>query len=176
MLNATYLASLDDWPGKADVAQGTEYSNALCAGAYFGHVSIVEMLLQDGAAVNMQKECGYALVYASRKGNVEIVQMLLEHGAGVNARGGEHRRVLQQAIYTALRGARYGSHEEVVQLLQKNLLPGNRVDVGLNSERGRPGSPLGETYYTPSLKQRPTLPPIQTMACGESLTATSDLF
>ena len=176
MLITTYLASLDDWPGKVDVTQGTEYSNALCAGAYFGHVNIVELLLQDGAAVNMQKECGSALVYASQNGNVEIVQMLLEHIADVNIRAGE------DVIYAALRAAGYGGHASVIRVIQTKLLFGN--SVGVNPERGRPEISLPRTEDILSFKKYghppplliPTIPPIPKIPDGASRVATSYLF
>ena len=174
MLNTTYLASLDDWPGKAYVIQGAECSHALCAATYFGHEAIVEVLLKDGAAVNMQIECGYALVYASEKGYEKIVRMLLDLGVDVNARGGEHRSALQQAMYIVLRGARYGGHRGVVRLLQGKLSLGN--SVGLNQENERQGSLLDGEASTSSIKQEQPLPSLPNIIGSKSFAPTTELF
>ena len=112
MLITTYLASLDDWPGKENVIQGTECSSALCAAGYFGHKSIVEAFLQEGASVKMQIACGHSLQHASLKGHYEIVRTLLDYRTVVNIRGGEHG--------SALLAAAYGGHESIVRLLLEN--------------------------------------------------------
>jgi ankyrin repeat domain-containing protein 50 len=109
MLNTTYLVSLNDCPGNADVARGTEWGKTLCAAAYFGHEDIVKKLLQDETVVTTKRKCGFALVYASQVRNGEIVRMLLDHGTNVNSRGRTHGSALQAAAY--------GGHHNVVQLL-----------------------------------------------------------
>jgi beta-lactamase regulating signal transducer with metallopeptidase domain len=90
--------------------------NALIEAADEGHVEIVDLLLNSGARVNETVEGDEnALIKASGSGHVEVVRLLLSRGADVNMRvwsgdpDGEWR--------TALKMARKGGHNAVVQLL-----------------------------------------------------------
>ncbi|KAM0265401.1 hypothetical protein ACHAQJ_000243 [Trichoderma viride] len=65
--------------------------------AYYGHTPMAKLLLQNGAAVNVNLQAGQfanALQMASSEGRIEMVQLLLDHGAEVNAQGGYHGTAL----------------------------------------------------------------------------------
>ncbi len=49
-----------------------------------GHTKIVELLLQNGAKVNLQQNGWSALMYASQDGHAKIVELLLQYGANIN--------------------------------------------------------------------------------------------
>ena len=90
--------------------------NALIMAAEEGHTEIVDLLLNSGARVNEIVEGDEnALIKASGSGHVDVVQLLLSRGVDVNmrvwsgGRDGEWR--------TALKMARKGGHNAVVQLL-----------------------------------------------------------
>lgn len=90
--------------------------NALIMAADEGHVEIVDLLLNRGARINEIVEGDEnALIKASGAGRVNVVQLLLSRGADVNMRAwsgdpdGEWR--------TALKMARKGGHDAVVQIL-----------------------------------------------------------
>ena len=90
--------------------------NALIMAAREGHAEIVDLLLNRGARVNDIVEGDEnALIKASGAGRLNVVQLLLSRGADVNMRvwsgdpDGEWR--------TALKMARKGGHNAVVQLL-----------------------------------------------------------
>ncbi|KAJ4291737.1 hypothetical protein N0V90_009632 [Kalmusia sp. IMI 367209] len=62
------------------------HGSALAAAAAEGHMSTVQLLLQQGADVNLllESECGSALAAAAHSGQTEIVRLLLSNGADVN--------------------------------------------------------------------------------------------
>ncbi|KAL6831718.1 ankyrin repeat-containing domain protein [Trichoderma camerunense] len=67
-----------------------------------GSTSMAELLLQNGAAanVNLQAgEFGNALQMASSEGHIEMMQLLLDHGAEVNAQGGYYGTALNAACH-----------------------------------------------------------------------------
>jgi len=66
-------------------AQGGLYGNALQAASQNGHREVVEMLLENGADVNMQ---GYYLQAATWNGHCDVVEVLLHKGVDINAQGG----------------------------------------------------------------------------------------
>ncbi|KAJ7028092.1 ankyrin repeat domain-containing protein [Mycena alexandri] len=75
-----------------------------------GHGSVVQLLIEHGADVNVQGGAyNSPLQAASYNGHENIVQLLIEHGADVNAQGGEYDGTLQAASYMG--------HETIVQLL-----------------------------------------------------------
>lgn len=90
--------------------------NALIMAAKEGHAEIVDLLLNSGARVNEIVEGDEnALIQASGSGHVNVVQSLLSRGADVNMRvwSGGHDGEWR----TALKMARKGGHNAVVQLL-----------------------------------------------------------
>ena len=90
-------------------AQEGAYENAAQAASYFGHKSVLKLLLDRGAEVNAQG--GYyltALQAACVGGHESIVRLLLDQGAHVHARG----------LYeSALRAASYHGRKTIVTLL-----------------------------------------------------------
>jgi hypothetical protein len=70
---------------QVDAASTASGVTALIVAATAGHESIVDILLDAGAAVNATDAVdGTALMYAASKGYVGIVNKLLHHGAAVN--------------------------------------------------------------------------------------------
>ena len=52
---------------------------------YKNHIKIVELLLKNGADLNIQEKIGYtALMYAAGKLNKEVVEILLKNGTDPN--------------------------------------------------------------------------------------------
>jgi len=126
----------------------------------------VELLLENGADVNMQVEhFGTALQAASDSGHAQIVQQLLDWGADVNiqrgpfgtallnASSGGHSKIVQLLLQngadvniqggqfnTALQAASYSGHDQIVHLL---LEAGADVDV----VGGQYGTPLESAFY-----------------------------
>ncbi|KAK4034966.1 ankyrin repeat-containing domain protein [Parachaetomium inaequale] len=77
------VAFLLQFCGADPDATGDEYGNALTASAFDGTMSILRMLLERGAKVDMPE--GYPLQAAALNGHTEIVTLLLDHGAHPNA-------------------------------------------------------------------------------------------
>ncbi|KAJ7117103.1 ankyrin repeat-containing domain protein, partial [Mycena epipterygia] len=123
---------------------GETLSYALLAASYCGHFSLVQLLLDHDANVDLvQGYFGTALQAASHQGHEMVVQLLLDHGADANIAGGVYGTALQAASYgghpsnviqflldhgadvntfgggygTALQAASYDGNKVVVQLL-----------------------------------------------------------
>ena len=96
---------------------------ALIAESAVGHLEIVQLLLDNGADVNVDDDGVTALWNASAAGHFEIVQLLLDNGADVNANGDRYDCI------TALIAASKEGHLEIVQLLLDN---GADVNFGRN--------------------------------------------
>ena len=98
----------------------------LALASYLGVKQVVQMLLDEGANVNLQGgEYGTALQAASAGGHSEVVQMLLDNGADVNLQSGKYG--------TALHAASGNGHEAVVQL----LLEQNGLELNSKDNNGR---------------------------------------
>jgi ankyrin repeat protein len=97
--------------GKADVnAQADEEYTALLLVSGKGHVDLVELLLNAGAAVNPQDEEGWsALMGAAFSGDKDVVELLLDAGADINARDMDGSTALSTAVP---RG-----HKDIAELL-----------------------------------------------------------
>ncbi|XP_061709310.1 oxysterol-binding protein-related protein 1-like [Cydia pomonella] len=104
----------------------------LILASYFGHVDVVEALLEDGADVDDVNEAGdTALHKASFIGNEELVILLLKHKADVNVMNGEGRmacdvcktRDVQRLLEAAQRSER---HERERKLL--NAAKAGQID------------------------------------------------
>jgi ankyrin repeat domain-containing protein 50 len=96
----------------------------LMVASYFGHETVVRLLLREGTDVNEKESHGRtALHEAARKGYEVVVRLLLEHGADVTATD-QHRQ-------TALHLAISNSHAAVVRQLLKN-----RAGVDATDEKG----------------------------------------
>lgn len=64
-----------------DVLCNINGDTALMCAAYFGHVDVVEVLLQHGASTACSSQDGAtALMYAVESGNFQTVKMLVEMG------------------------------------------------------------------------------------------------
>jgi ankyrin repeat protein len=82
-------------------------------GHYFKHGTVVRLLLEHGADINVQDEDGWTpLHWASMNGALEVVRLLLEHGSEVEAKHNGGKTTLQVAVD---RG-----HAEVVELLREH--------------------------------------------------------
>lgn len=112
-------------------------NSALFAAAYAGHLQMVQLLIEHGAAANPQVRPGArapgtvryatALQAAAAQGQADMVRLLIEKGANVNAQGGYYGSALQDASAAG--------HYPVVQLLINH---GAAVDM----EGGKYGTAL----------------------------------
>jgi ankyrin repeat protein len=111
-----------------DVNASSEKGSALHQASKEGRIEIVQLLLESGAAVNIQGGFyGTALQAASTLRFSSVVELLLGRGANVNAQGGFYGSALQAA-------SRHG-HFEIVKLLLEH-----RADV--NVQGGHYGTAL----------------------------------
>ena len=114
---------------RVDVGRyGSDCVLAIYAASLGGHQDIVQILLDQGADVDVEGgEYSNALQAASLEGHQEIVQILLDKGADINAQGGYYGNALQAASS--------GGHQEIVRML---------LDKGadVNAEGGRYGNAL----------------------------------
>jgi Ankyrin repeats (3 copies)/Ankyrin repeats (many copies) len=82
-------------------------------GHCFKDVSVLRLLLEHGADINVQNRIGWTALHgASYKGALEVVRLLLERGADVEAKDNDGQTALQVAV-------RYG-REKVVELLREH--------------------------------------------------------
>ncbi|KAJ7477011.1 ankyrin repeat-containing domain protein [Mycena galericulata] len=82
--------------------------------AYYGHIPMVQLLLDNGADVEFRdaRTRATAMQVASERGHESIVQLFIESNADVNAGGGEYE--------TALQAAACAGHDAVADLLLQN--------------------------------------------------------
>jgi ankyrin repeat protein len=89
---------------------GNDGATALCVASRWGHIEIVKVLLNHGAAVNAASDLGITpLLEAAENGNAHIVRLLLNAGADT-----EHRDDDNQ---TARALAKMNGHLDVVTVL-----------------------------------------------------------
>jgi hypothetical protein len=128
--------------------------------AYYGHIEITRLLLQNGAELNVRNNHGWTpLHYAAFQGHVDILHFLVENGADLEAQSNDGERALHWAAYyghlpfiqelisryhvdinarmtngeTALWMARHGdphSHPAVITFLQEN----GGIDDGIDDD------------------------------------------
>ncbi|XP_002138527.2 protein fem-1 homolog B isoform X1 [Drosophila persimilis] len=99
-------------------------ATALWVAAGMGHLQIVKMLVQAGAAINHNtKAQSSPLRAACYEGRLDIVQFLIEHGADVNATNLFNNNTLMIAAYK-------GHHLVVKTLLQNGSRPNDQALCG----------------------------------------------
>ena len=88
------------------------HSSVLMWAAHEGHTDIMDLLIQNGASVDIRKPSGEtALWFAAQKGHLEALKILAHHGADVNVIGWEGT--------TALEVARKNGHQEIIDYLRE---------------------------------------------------------
>ncbi|KAJ7142814.1 ankyrin repeat-containing domain protein, partial [Mycena epipterygia] len=104
-----------------DNVEVSRYGSALSVACAGGHITIVEMLLDNGADVNARGggKYGSALQAASIGGHKDIVRLLLEKGAEINAMGRKHGNGFTLPG-SALQDASEKGHVEIVLMLLQN--------------------------------------------------------
>ncbi|KAF2626358.1 hypothetical protein BU25DRAFT_432165 [Macroventuria anomochaeta] len=126
--------------------QSLKFDFHLTVASFFGHDTVVKLLLNKGANVNAQDgKYGNALqaasaeghdTAASTRGHEQIVKMLLDNKAEVNAQGGRYGNALQAASEEG--------HEQIVKMLLDkgaNLIRSPvLIGVGHGVSPGRRGS------------------------------------
>ncbi|KAJ6574458.1 ankyrin repeat-containing domain protein [Mycena capillaripes] len=122
----------EDWPvtpsalwiaSAANLLEITKFLLTREASSYYGHLQMVQLLVEHGANVNAQGGTYHtAMQAASHSGHKNIVQLLIEHGANVNAQGGRY--------HTAMQAASHSGHKNIVQLLIEH-------DGNINAQGGR---------------------------------------
>ncbi|KAL5471322.1 hypothetical protein EMCRGX_G029423 [Ephydatia muelleri] len=116
----------------------TALMNALVA----GHMECVQVLLDQGADVNMQSEDGTtALMMASQAGHMECVQVLLDKGADVNMQ----RESGDTALHLAVRAKVVQEKDQISCVRTLLFHPG--IDVNLKNFEGR--TAMGDAGYGP---------------------------
>lgn len=110
----------------------------LSLAARSGKIAIVQLLLDNGADVNVRigGRCGSALAVAAHERKKAIVQLLLDNSADVNAK-------LSGSYGSALAAAAYGGDEAIVQLLLDN---GADVNAQLSGSYGSALAAAGGQY------------------------------
>ena len=84
--------------GETGEAHSGKYGTVLQAAAYIDRVTMMELLLENGAEVNAQGgKYGNALQAAAYNGHVTALKSLLKNGADINAQGGQYGNALQAA-------------------------------------------------------------------------------
>ncbi|KAF8160374.1 ankyrin repeat-containing domain protein [Mycena galopus ATCC 62051] len=131
-------------------------SPEIIVASYYGHLQMVQLLVEYGADVNVQGgKYHTALQAAASSGQFNITKWLLHHGADINAQGGQDGNAVQAASYWGyehivrlliehradmkvqegfhggvLQVASAGGHVEIVKLLIQN-----GVDVNTQDQR-----------------------------------------
>ncbi|KAJ7688188.1 ankyrin repeat-containing domain protein [Mycena rosella] len=83
---------------------------ALCIASCYGHIPMVQLLIDEGGNVNAAEvHFGHTLQAASWGGHESVVRLLIEKGADLNKQGGTFGNALQAASWCG--------HKIVVQLL-----------------------------------------------------------
>lgn len=110
--------------------QGGHYGNALQVAALWGHAKALELLLENGAQVNVVGgQLGTALQAAAYQGHLGIVEFLLQKGANVREQCGQ--------FHTALQAAAVWGHLAIVQFLIQ-------AGADVNAQGGHFGSAIQE--------------------------------
>ncbi|KAJ6476661.1 ankyrin repeat-containing domain protein [Mycena vitilis] len=142
------------------------YTTPLAVAAYYGHLQMVQLMINHGAEVNAEGgRYGTALQAASCVGQVDAVGLLIASGANINLPGGEYGAALHAASYeghrnivellirhganvnleggelgTALQGASCSGHTDIVRLLIAN-------GSAINARSGEYGGALRAASY-----------------------------
>ena len=96
-------------PGGGWGRAGNDGLTALQQAAEFGFTSVVDLLIRNGANVNMAFADGRTPLYwAARNGHRDVVALLIEHRANVNA---------EAKGRTALQAARESGHNGIIEML-----------------------------------------------------------
>jgi len=126
---------------EADANMSMDGETPLYGAVRFGHLEIVELLLDHGADIDAklsEQTYGNALSAAMDPEKIQIARLLLKRGADVNAGGGCYGNVLQTATYL--------NNIEIV----RTLLSDKRVDV--NAKAGPKGNALTVAYKQQNYK------------------------
>ncbi|KAG8800464.1 hypothetical protein FRC16_002826 [Serendipita sp. 398] len=153
-----------------------EYGTALQAATAGKNESIIHLLLEFGAKVNLPccGKFGNPLQAAARMGKMSLAQLLIDRGADVNARGGRYETALQAAAakgdetivrlllskkadvnivggdyQTALRAAAAEGHEGIVKLL---LAAGADINITTVGEHTSASDPYSITSFRSTLE------------------------
>ncbi len=89
-------------------------NTTLCTAVSYGHIDVVELLMQSGVDINLQDNGQTALMMACIRGDIEMVEILLTaDDIDINARG-------TTSGYTALWYASSYRNNDIVELLELN--------------------------------------------------------
>ncbi|KAF4518372.1 hypothetical protein B566_EDAN007099 [Ephemera danica] len=103
------------------------YATALIVAAFRNHTEICKILLEAGAAPDIQNEMGRtALIYAVQNENLGLMKMLLDRGVNVEA-------TTKEEGYTALHIAS-SSYRSSVEMLK--LLVSHNANINAKNKKG----------------------------------------
>ena len=115
--------------------EGGQYTTAIHAASYKGHLSIAELLISKGANVNCRdqesKEKSTPLHIATRRGDTKMMECLISNGADVNATESDG----SCPLYIALNDGNRDDNFKVIELLIQHS-----ADVNIPNNQGQ--SPL----------------------------------
>lgn len=119
--------------GGVDVNANSKLGSALHRAVLRGHMDIVDLLISNGANVDLKSESGdTALHYAAQKNHIGIAEMLLKNGADINLKG-----------YRGLVPLHFAVTFDSVQLCEKFIIQG--ADVNVTNDDGQ--TPLDVVGY-----------------------------
>ncbi|KAJ7688186.1 ankyrin repeat-containing domain protein [Mycena rosella] len=73
-------------------------NTAFCTASSYGHIQIVQLLVDEGANIHFRGPWGNALQVASRNGHKSVVQLLIEKGAKINVPAQDSEIALKEAL------------------------------------------------------------------------------
>jgi ankyrin repeat protein len=127
----------------ADVnSRNYENITPLMRAAYHGRPEIAEILIDEGAELDLQDDYGYtALMYASEQGNLETLKLLIDEGADANLKLSSEANFynLNEGVNALMLAVKENKFEIVKELLGGSIF-GSEIEV--NSKDSLDYTPL----------------------------------
>jgi ankyrin repeat protein len=132
IIKAIYVENIDlitDWQDTTNIDYTDSDGRTMLFHAILvGSKSIVLVLLENGATVNLKDHKGwYPLHYAAQNYRVEIANLLLEKGADIEAKDAYGNTPLWRSVF-----ASQGRGEMIAMFLSKGANPNNANDSGVS--------------------------------------------
>lgn len=102
---------------------------ALTLAAKYGHLNVVNFLLENGVNVNHQtRDWDTALILAAWNGHLVIVKSLVDHGAKVFIRN-RHSKTAQEVAEARLKELRFASESDRRERFKNNATEQDYADI-----------------------------------------------